>query len=150
MGPEYRERTGLPLLSDFQNCASTQGVLARILIYPSITQDSSQLPPPDALGWAKEPILPWVQIPHWQLTGEGDGLVETVVGLMEFHRLNLGFLACKGLSEKRVYHRKLAKRGEYWRGRARREESDGMREGTDQRGSDEEDTDDGEWRDMHR
>lgn len=72
------------------------------LYIPQSHKDSSQLPPPDALGWAKEPILPWVQIPHWQLTGEEDDLVETVVGLMEFHRLNLGFLACKGLNEKRV------------------------------------------------
>lgn len=69
--------------------------------------------------------------------------------MIEFHRLNLGFLACKGLRERGVYHRKLAER-EYWSRRTRRVESDGRREGTDQRGTDEVDTDDGEWRNMHR
>ena len=41
-----------------------------------------------------------IPVPHWQLTGEGDGLAGAVVALMEFHRPNLGFLACKGLSRR--------------------------------------------------
>lgn len=44
-----------------------------------------------------------VPIPHGQLRGEGDGLTDVgaVVELMEFHRLNLGFLAYKELRGRR-------------------------------------------------
>lgn len=113
IGSESRERIGLPLLSDIQNCASPQGASSKILgtpHSPTPPHPRNRTRPPLLTSHAQVPLVGTenllflgVPILHWQLPGEGNGLAEigAVFTLMEFHRLNFGFLAHRGLKGRR-------------------------------------------------